>query len=191
MAEPVSRHPLAVLGEWEGFEVPEITAEAAGLTCSARPHRGCCCGWSRTRDTPRDVVSAARSLRRCKMCAGGGSTICRWASGIPGACARTPGPHAVLVHDPFHIVAKYGLEVIDRVRMDETDRLAKAADPGPVRTARRFRTDWRRRALPSRIPVLRTCTAMRERHHDRIRRHCRFPINSGALEGCDGTIKVR
>ena len=46
-------------------------------------------------------------------------------------------PHAELVYDLFHVVAKYGLEVIDRVRVDETNRLAQAAGPGPVRAARR------------------------------------------------------
>jgi len=48
---------------------------------------------------------------------------------------RTHGPQAAPVYDLFHIVAKYGLEVIDRVRIDETNRLAQAAGPGPVRTA--------------------------------------------------------
>ena len=45
-------------------------------------------------------------------------------------------PQARLVYDLFHVVAKYGHEVIDRVRVDETNRLARAAGPGPVaRTA--------------------------------------------------------
>jgi transposase len=46
-------------------------------------------------------------------------------------------PHAQIVYDLFHVVAKYGHEVIDRVRVDETNRLAAAAGPGPVRTQRR------------------------------------------------------
>lgn len=32
-------------------------------------------------------------------------------------------PHAVLVYDLFHVVAKYGREVIDRVRVDEANRV--------------------------------------------------------------------
>lgn len=32
-------------------------------------------------------------------------------------------PRAEVVYDLFHVVAKYGREVIDRVRMDEADRL--------------------------------------------------------------------
>lgn len=46
-------------------------------------------------------------------------------------------PHARLVYDLFHVVAKYGREVIDRVRVDETNRVAQAAGPGQVRDQRR------------------------------------------------------
>src|SRR6185436_8152909 len=46
---------------------------------------------------------------------------------------RVHCPQAALVYDLFHLVAKYGLEVIDRVRVDETNRLARAAGPGAVR----------------------------------------------------------
>jgi transposase len=46
-------------------------------------------------------------------------------------------PQARLVYDLFHVAAKYSLEVIDRVRVDETNRLARAAGPGPIRAARR------------------------------------------------------
>jgi len=49
---------------------------------------------------------------------------------------RVHCPQAALVYDRFHIVSKYGLDVIDRVRVDETNRLAKAAGPGKVREAR-------------------------------------------------------
>lgn len=46
-------------------------------------------------------------------------------------------PQAELVYDLFHVVAKYGREVVDRVRVDETNRLARAAGPGPIRNQRR------------------------------------------------------
>ena len=46
-------------------------------------------------------------------------------------------PQVVIVYDLFHIVAKYGHDVIDRVRVDETNRVARAAGPGPVRERRR------------------------------------------------------
>ena len=46
-------------------------------------------------------------------------------------------PQVHLVYDLFHVVAKYGREVVDRVRVDETNRLARAAGPGPIREQRR------------------------------------------------------
>jgi transposase len=46
-------------------------------------------------------------------------------------------PQVRLVYDLFHVVAKYGREVVDRVRVDETNRLARAAGPGPIRNQRR------------------------------------------------------
>jgi transposase len=36
-------------------------------------------------------------------------------------------PQATIVYDLFHVVAKYGREVIDRVRVEETNRLRRAA----------------------------------------------------------------
>lgn len=53
------------------------------------------------------------------------------------AQVRRHCPRARLVYDLFHVVAKYGHEVIDRVRVDETNRLARAAGPGPIREQRR------------------------------------------------------
>jgi transposase len=43
-------------------------------------------------------------------------------------------PHAAIVYDLFHVVAKYGREVIDRVRVDETNRIARANGPNDTRT---------------------------------------------------------
>jgi transposase len=164
---------------------------------------------------------------------------------------RAQCPHAQLVYDLFHIVAKYGHEVIDRVRVDETNKLARAngRSDRDTRAARRvikgtrwlllrnrtglrtprervhlrevlranralfivyvlkddlkqlwqyrYRTAadrfwraWRRRALQSRIPALRAFTRMLERHLEGILSHCRYPINSGVLEGCNNKIKV-
>lgn len=40
---------------------------------------------------------------------------------------RAHCPQAMIVYDLFHVVAKYGREVIDRVRVDETNRLGRAA----------------------------------------------------------------
>ena len=162
---------------------------------------------------------------------------------------RAQCPSAELVYDLFHVVAKYGREVIDRVRVDETNRVATAAGPGPIReqrrvikgarwlllrnrtnltsrgdrvrlrellranqalftvyvlkddlkhlwqyrypkAARRFWQQWRDRAWQSGIPALRTFARMLERHLDGILSHCRYPINSGMLEGCNNKIKV-
>jgi transposase len=50
---------------------------------------------------------------------------------------RAHCPHVAIVYDLFHVVAKYGREVIDRVRVDETNRIAHAAGPGAVRASRR------------------------------------------------------
>jgi transposase len=47
--------------------------------------------------------------------------------------ARARCPNAAVVYDLFHVVAKYGREVIDRVRVDETNRIAKAAGPNRPR----------------------------------------------------------
>jgi transposase len=47
--------------------------------------------------------------------------------------ARARCPNAAIVYDLFHVVAKYGREVIDRVRVDETNRIAKAAGPNRLR----------------------------------------------------------
>lgn len=44
---------------------------------------------------------------------------------------------AAIVYDLFHVVAKYGREVIDRVRVDQTNKIARAAGPGAVRALRR------------------------------------------------------
>jgi transposase len=40
---------------------------------------------------------------------------------------RAQCPHVAIVYDLFHVVAKYGREVIDRVRVDETNRVAGRA----------------------------------------------------------------
>lgn len=52
---------------------------------------------------------------------------------------RAHCPQAVIVYDLFHIVAKYGREVIDRVRVDLTNRLARARGPNDRRTRVRRR----------------------------------------------------
>lgn len=60
-------------------------------------------------------------------------------SGSYGDEVRAQCPQAELVYDLFHVVAKYAREVIDRVRVDETNKIARAAGPNQrsVRAARR------------------------------------------------------
>lgn len=50
---------------------------------------------------------------------------------------RAQCPHVDIVYDLFHVVAKYGHEVIDRVRVDETNRISRAAYGDPRTTALR------------------------------------------------------
>lgn len=50
---------------------------------------------------------------------------------------RAQCPHAAIVYDLFHAVAKYGHEVVDRVRVDETNRLSRAAPDDRRTTALR------------------------------------------------------
>ena len=41
------------------------------------------------------------------------------------------------MYDAFHLIARCGHDVVDRVRVDETNRIARAAGDGIVRDARR------------------------------------------------------
>ena len=43
-------------------------------------------------------------------------------------------PQAAIVYDLFHVVVKYGREVLDRVRVDETNKVARANGPGDPAT---------------------------------------------------------
>jgi transposase len=68
---------------------------------------------------------------------------------------RAHCPQAVIVYDRFHLVAKYGREVIDRVRVDLTNRLARAGGPGRIRTQRRVIKGTRWLLLRNRANVTR------------------------------------
>jgi transposase len=75
--------------------------------------------------------------------------------------ARARCPNAAVVYDLFHVVAKYGREVIDRVRVDETNRIAKAKgrNDSRIRTQRRVIKGTRWLLLRNRS----TLTARRDR----------------------------
>ncbi len=79
-------------------------------------------------------------------------------SGSYGEEVRAQCPHAELVYDLFHVVAKYAREVVDRVRVDETNRIARAAGPNrrEIRTARRVIKGTRWLLLKNRTNITRT-----------------------------------
>lgn len=163
---------------------------------------------------------------------------------------RAHCPQITIVYDFFHVVAKFGREVIDRVRTEETNRIARANGPNdrPTRARRRvlkgtrwlllrnkgnlrpeerirlrdvlalnrhlwvvyvlkddLKTLWRYRypavaqrawsqwygwAIRSRIPPLVTFAQQLKRKLPGILAHCRYPLNTGVLEGINNKIKV-
>lgn len=166
---------------------------------------------------------------------------------------RLQCPQAALVYDLFHVVAKYAREVIDRVRVDETNKLAQAAGPTgshkkALRSARRvikgtrwlllknrdnisaeesvrldelleanqalfivyvlkddlkqlwrcrypeaalrFWQDWYARAMASGIPALMRFATRLTPYIPGIISHCRYPLNTGLVEGINNKIKV-
>ena len=77
--------------------------------------------------------------------------------------ARARCPNAAVVYDLFHVVAKYGREVIDRVRVDETNRIARAAGPNrmSIRAQRRVIKGTRWLLLRNRETVTRRSDRIR------------------------------
>ncbi len=80
----------------------------------------------------RGFFTALRRMRCAKLEA---AAVDMWQA--YGNEIRAHCPQVRLVYDFCHIVVIYGREVVDRVRVDETNRLAKAACPDPIRDARR------------------------------------------------------
>jgi transposase len=76
---------------------------------------------------------------------------------------RAHCPQAAIVYDLFHVVAKYGREVIDRVRVDETNRIARANGPNDLatRTARRVIKGTRWLLLKNRANLTRRADRVR------------------------------
>ncbi len=152
-------------------------------------------------------------------------------------------PQAKIVYDLFHVIAKYGREVIDRVRVDEANRLRKDSKARRVvKSARwlllrnrsniknpedrvklrellqanhqlmtvyvlredlkhlwsyrypgaalRFWKGWYGRAMRSRIPALKAFARRLKGYLPGILAHCRWPLNTGLLEGMNNKIKV-
>jgi transposase len=76
---------------------------------------------------------------------------------------RAHCPQVAIVYDLFHVVAKFGREVIDRVRVDETNRIARAADPNDRRTRAA-----RRVIKGARWLLLRNATTLRREERVRL-----------------------
>ena len=63
---------------------------------------------------------------------------------------RAQCPQAAIVADLFHVVARFGIDVIDRVRVDEMNRVGRAirqGTPGYLHRAQERRPFWRARWL--------------------------------------------
>jgi transposase len=151
-------------------------------------------------------------------------------------------PQAQIIFDRFHVIAKYNREVIDRVRVDEANRLrhdkpvrklVKSArwlllrnrgnlqsdqkvrlsellaanrslmvayvlkddlkhlwDYIYPKAARRFWKDWYGRAMRSKIRPLKKFARNLKGYVEGIFTHCRYPMNTGLLEGINNKIKV-
>lgn len=86
-------------------------------------------------------------------------------SGPFGEEVRARCPDAAIVYDLFHVVAKYGREVIDRVRVDETNNIAKAAGPNRnlIRAQRRVIKGTRWLLLQNRSNLRRAADRVRLR----------------------------
>lgn len=84
-------------------------------------------------------------------------------SGAFGEEVRAHCPQAAIVYDLFHVVARYGREVIDRVRVDETNRIARAAGPNRrgIRAERRVIKGTRWLLLRNRDAVTRPSDRVR------------------------------
>lgn len=78
---------------------------------------------------------------------------------------KTHCPQATLVFDLFHVVARYGREVLDRIRVDETNKLAKDAGPNRprVRAQRRVIKGTRWLLLRNRATLTRPADRVRLR----------------------------
>lgn len=78
-------------------------------------------------------------------------------------------PQAAIVYDLFHVVAKYSREVLDRIRVDETNKLAKAAGPNQTTIRARRRVIKGTRWLLFRNRDTITRSADRERLRELLR----------------------
>src|SRR5690606_4258390 len=99
-----------------------------------------------------------------------------------------------VVYDLFHVVAKYGREVIDRVRVDlanqlRHDRPALWFHRNPAWATRAWQ-QWCEQAEQSAIPALQLFAKRLQGYWHGILARCRYPLNTSVVEGINNTIKV-
>jgi transposase len=73
------------------------------------------------------------------------------------------------------------------VLKDDLKQLWKYIYPA---AAERWFADWYRRAMYSKISLLKTFARTMKRNWDGIVSHCRYPIHTGVLEGMNNLAKV-
>lgn len=103
---------------------------------------------------------------------------------------RAQCPKARIVYDLFHVVAKYGREVIDRVRVDEANRLRADKKARQVGYALRVWRQWYRRAMRSGIEPLRRFARNLKPYLRGILANCQWPLGTNLIEGINNKIKV-
>ena len=136
-------------------------------TVIVEPTRSGCCG-SAGAGTEESARSSSCSAERARLRA----AVMDMNDGLR-AGDRQHCPNAVVVFDLFHVVAKYGREVIDRVRVDEANRLhddrpgrkvvkvpAGCCCATATRTARARTCNSRSCSPPTRSSSWSTCCAM-------------------------------
>lgn len=186
------------------------------------------------------VAAVFRDIFGKDVCAGIEAVSLDWWEGYEGA-VRECLPRARIVWDLFHVIKKYNLEVVDRVRVDEAarcqtpeerramkktkfillknrrnltadeparlkellavnrrllvayvlrDALKKLWDYTYPKAAAKWFAGWYQRAIHSRVaPLQRFARSLKARLHG-ILAHCKYPINSGVLEGINNKVKV-
>jgi len=110
------------------------------------------------------------------------------------------------VFDLCHVLAKYGREFIERVRVDRANELAANKAPFVAHVLRDALRDlwycrhagyvaraWQscyRKALRSGIKPLRRVAQVLRRYLPGILAHCRWPLGTNLVEGINSEIKV-
>jgi len=111
---------------------------------------------------------------------------------------REQCPQAEIVFDLYHVVAKYGREVIDRVRVDQAllcvyvlrDELKRLWFYRKPAWAQKAWEQWFEQAQQSGIAALQKFAERLQGYWHGIVTRCRHPLNTSIVEGINNTIKV-